>query len=156
VGQVVLDAMDLASEGAAVGGAEVCDLAHHVLHVQPRARVAESLDDKARRRPLGERESHLLTEAASRISVDGDMIHVAETDTRLVEAEANRLGGYSRPVFQPSEAFLLRRSDQLPIDEDAGRRIGVVRVDSKHNLSHRTPFRPRRTRAGLRPPLNCT
>src|SRR5437773_5259766 len=95
--------------------------------------VAEAPPDRAERRPPGQDEAHPLQQTRVRIAVDRDVVDVVELDAGLIETVADRRRREARPMLDPAEALLLRRRDELAVDDDAGGGISVVGVDSNDN-----------------------
>jgi hypothetical protein len=102
-----------------------------LLDAQPGPRVREPLADQPRRRALRERVDALADEVRLRIAVQRDVIDVGEAGAGRLQAVADGLGGKAGPVLQAAEPLLLRSRDELAVDDEACRRVGVIRVEAE-------------------------
>jgi hypothetical protein len=61
------------------------------------------------------------------------MVDAFQSHARLVEAEADGLCRKPRPVFQSKEALLLSSGDELPVNDNACRGVGVIGVNAEND-----------------------
>ena len=59
------------------------------------------------------------------------MIHIGGIHAGLIQAPANGFGRETGPVFDTIKAFFFHSGDQLAVDNQSGRGIAVIRVDSQ-------------------------
>ena len=88
-----------------------------------------------------ERHPDLPGELLRGVFVVGDAVDVGEGDATRFETEPKGLPGEPRVVFDPREALLLRRRDQLAVAEEAAGGIVVVRRDPEDVHRHAVPSR---------------
>ena len=69
------------------------------------------------------------------VTVDRDVVDVAQLDTGLGEAVSDRFTGKAAPVLDPPETLLFDGRDQLAVLHQAGSGIGVKGVKSE-DVSH--------------------
>jgi hypothetical protein len=67
----------------------------------------------------------------ARFAVEGDVVDLGEGEAAAGEAPADRLRREPGPMLRAEEPFLLHGADDLAVDDEAGRRIGVVGVDAE-------------------------
>jgi hypothetical protein len=60
-----------------------------------------------------------------RVFIVGNAVDIGQRDAALIETEAESAGGQAWIVFDPGEALLLRRGDQLAVANQVPRNRGV-------------------------------
>ena len=82
-----------------------------------------------RRRP--HRLQHLRAEVRARVAADRDVVEVARREAGVLEAPRRRERREAGDVLEPVEALLLRRRDELAVDDERRCRVAVVGVEAE-------------------------
>ena len=61
------------------------------------------------------------------------MVQVAQPNPCLFQAISDRLGGQPRPMLHPPKALLFRGGHELPIPDEAGCGIRMIRIKPEYN-----------------------
>src|SRR6478672_3852879 len=62
--------------------------------------------------------AHLTQPVGAAVLVHSEMVDVGQRDPRLAQAIGDCLRRKSRPVFEPSEAFLFGRGNEYPVAQE--------------------------------------
>ena len=99
-------------------------------YARPFCSVAKSIDDRGGTRPFCKNVGELASEIGAVVAIDRNMGDVLQLQFRFGKAVGQRLRGKTGPVLDATEALLLRGRDQLAVLHEAGRRVGVIGIET--------------------------
>ena len=80
--------------------------------------------------PLSQRETDFSKQIGLGVAVNRKVVYIGQAHTGFLQAIANRFRRKPRPMFDTPKAFFLSCRYELPIPNQAGGRVAVVRVDA--------------------------
>ena len=104
---------------------------HTVLKGRGPLDVGKAFEDEAEARALGQDVERTPEVVDLRVSVDGDVIDIAERESGVGKAPFHRLSGQTRPVLDAAEAFLFSGGDELAVFDESGGGVAMVGVETE-------------------------
>ena len=143
------DAGGLGKTGDEKGRGQVCQVMFHLVQLglelrlvlvlesvfnrNRAANVFDLLQHQARRGPVGRHETEPAPVVDAGVAIDADVFDLAQVQPCFAQAIVDRLGRQPRPMLDAAKTFLLGRGHKFAIDEQAGRRVSVVSVQTQND-----------------------
>ena len=97
---------------------------------------------------MGQNETQAPPVVRSRLTVDRDVIDIAQAQPAFLQTVIDRIGRQPGPMLDPAKTFFLCRGDDFSIDNQTRGGIGVVSVQSKNGHSQKEKGESRMERVG--------